>query len=519
MLNSKTAPLGHKRSKIILNLLIITMLLLVQSSCTMLGPDHKTPEVDLPKEWSGMVGELFRYPSTEEVTAWWTYFNDTTLNRLITLTYTGNLSLQSAAVRILEARAQLGVVQGNLYPQTQSMSGDLFNIGSPGSATDTNYNSASIGFDLGWEMDFWGKYRRSIESADANLLSVEADYEDLMISLTAEVARTYINIRTIEERIRLAKRNAELQQKSLDLVMLQLEAGVVTELDVLQAKTLLSSTHATIPSFQATLTSYKNSLAVLLGILPGEISPILGEASGIPAMDKAIAMEMPADLLRRRPDIRRQEMLAAAQAAQIGIARAELFPSFTLFGSIGWSANDSGTNSLGDIFESNSFSYSFGPSFRWNLFHYGRLKNQVRIQDARYQQTLLAYQNSVLNAAREVEDALSSLAYTVTQAIFLKKGIETSEKSTELSMLQYQEGLADYQRVLDATRSLTQKQDQFAETQGKIASSVVSLYKAFGGGWQIPERTPYIPAAIKREMTSRTDWGTQPLQEIRKEED
>lgn len=521
MLNRTTAMIRESDymvtplCKTLINLSMITVLVLLLSNCTMLGPDHETLEVELPTEWSSISSELFRHPSANEVTAWWTYFNDETLDRLIALTYTGNLTLQSAAIRILEARAQLGVVKGNIYPQTQSMGGDIFTIGTQGPVADRNYNSASIGFDLGWEMDFWGKYRRAIESADANFLAVEADYADLMISLTAEVARTYINIRTIEERIRLAQKNAELQGKSLELVKLQLEAGVVTELDVLQAKTLLSTTHATIPSFHAILITYKNSLAVLLGVLPGEISAILGEPNGIPALDKAIAMEIPAELLRRRPDIRRQEMLAAAQAAQIGIARTELFPSFTLFGSIGWSANDRGTGSLGDIFESNSFSYNFGPSFKWNLFHYGRLKNQVRVQDARYQQTLLAYQNSVLNAAREVEDALGSLSYTVTQAKFLLEGVETSEKSTELSMLQYQEGLADYQRVLDATRSLTQKQDQYAQTQGTIATSVVSLYKAFGGGWQ----TPYIPAAMKSEMTSRTDWGTQLPQETKKEDD
>lgn len=487
--------------------LLVAAVFLVQAGCTMLGPDHTNPVVELPKEWSQQESELFMYPSSKEQTAWWNYFNDPTLNRLIDLTYTDNLSLQSAAIRILEARAQLSVVRGNLYPQTQALSGDLFTIGTTGPSDDRYYNSASVGFDLGWEMDFWGKFRRAIQSADANLQAFIADYDDLLVSLSAEVARTYINIRTVDERIRLAKKNAELQEKSLELVKLQLEAGVVTELDVLQARTLLSSTKSTIPSLEAVRATYINSLAVLIGKLPADMVPILGQPNGIPAMGGAVAMEIPADLLRRRPDIRRQEMKAAAQAAQIGIARAELFPSFNLFGSIGWSANDRGSNSLGDIFDSNSFSYSFGPSFRWNLFHYGRLKNEVRVQDARYQQTLIAYQNSVLNAAREVEDALASLSYTVSQAKFLLEGIETSQKSTELSMLQYQEGLADYQRVLDATRSLTQKQDQYAQTLGEISTSVVALYKAFGGGWELPVKKEIIPSTIQAEMTSRTDWG------------
>ncbi len=475
----------------------------------MLGPDHSTPEMELPEEWSQQKSELFQYPSTSEQAAWWTFFADPTLNRLIDLTYSGNLTLQTAAVRILEARAQLGIVQGNLYPQMQEVNGDAFTIGTTGPSDDRYYNSASISFDLGWEMDFWGKFRRGIESADANLLSIVADYDDLLVSLSAEVARTYINIRTLDERIRLARKNADLQEKSLDLVKIQLEAGVVTELDVLQAQTLLSSTKATIPALEANRISFANSLAVLIGVFPNEIHSILGEPTGIPAMEKAIVMEIPAELLRRRPDIRRQEMQAAAQAAQIGIARAELFPSFTLFGSIGWSANDRGTNSLDDIFSSNSFAYNFGPAFQWNLFHYGRLKNAVRVQDARYQQTLLAYQNSVLNAARDVEDALGLLSKTVTQARFLRDGIDTSQKSTDLSMLQYQEGLVDYQRVLDATRSLTTKQDQFAQTQGQIATSVVALYKAFGGGWEVAPQKNIIPEEMQREMSNRTDWGKQ----------
>ncbi|WP_458776313.1 efflux transporter outer membrane subunit [Desulforhopalus sp. 52FAK] len=487
----------------------ISFLVLMQSGCTMLGPDHTTPEVKLPLEWSAKESELFKYPSSDQQAAWWTSFDDATLNKLIELTYSRNLTLQSAAVRILEARAQLDVVQGNLYPQYQEMNGDLSSIGSTGPADDRYYNTASVGFDLGWEIDFWGKFRRGVQSADASLLSFIADYDDLLISLTAEVARTYINIRTIDERIRLAHKNSELQENSLALVNLQLEAGVVTELDVLQAKTLLSSTKATIPSLKAIRTTYANSLAVLIGELPAKIPTILGEPNGIPKMEQAMAMEIPADLLRRRPDIRRQEMQAAAQAAQIGIARTELFPSFTLFGSVGWSANDRGTNSLGDIFNSNSFSYSFGPSFQWNLFHYGRLKNEVRVQDARYQQALLAYQNSVLNAAREVEDAISTLSYTIDQAKYLLEGITTSKKSTELSMLQYQEGLSDYQRVLDATRSLTTKQDQYAQTQGEIATSVVALYKAFGGGWEISRQQGNLSKEIQNEMSSRTDWGNQ----------
>ena len=490
--------------------LLTVAALFILGGCTMLGPDFQTPTAKTPSVWSEEDNKIFQKPSAEETIGWWSAFNDPTLDNLIDLFSKQNLTVQSAAVRIIEARAQLALVQGFLYPQSQQMTGDIFTLGtsSTPSTVDRYYNTASIGFDVGWEMDFWGKYRRSIESADANLLSTIADYEDILVSLTAEVARTYVNIRTLEERIDLAEKNAELQENSLELVKLQFEAGVVTELDVLQAQTLLSTTRAAIPALKAALASAETGLALLLGLLPEEIRPLLEPDGAIPDISTQIAVQLPAELLRRRPDVRRSEMQAAAQSAQIGIARAELYPSFTLFGSIGWGANDIGENSLGDIFDSNGFSYSFGPAFKWNLFNYGRLKNEVRIQDARFQQTLLNYQNTVLNAAREVENAMKNLTNARTEAEFLRAGVKTSQRSTDLSMLQYQEGLIDYQRVLDSIRALTTRQDLYAQTQGKIATNIIALYKAFGGGWVIDyDNDLLIPEEMAKEMEERTDWG------------
>lgn len=497
-----------KYTYLLLNIILAAGLAAL-NGCTMLGPDFSTPESKIPSVWSESPSDLFQKPSSEESIAWWAEFNDPDLDHLIGLAYRQNLDLQTAATRILEARAQLAFVKGNLYPQSQNLNGDLITIGVPeGTQGDRYYNSASVGFDVGWEMDFWGKFKRSIESADANLLATISDYDDILISLTAEVARTYINLRTLEERIDLAQKNAELQENSLNLVTLQFEAGVVTELDVLQAKTLLSSTLASIPNLKASLASARNSLALLLGFVPEELDVVLSEGKGIPEVTGKIAVNLPAELLRRRPDVRKSEMRAAAQSAQIGIARAELYPSFSLIGSIGWSANDIGDNSLGDIFDSNSFSYTFGPTFKWNLFNYGRLKNQVRVQDARYQQTILSYQQTVLNAAREVEDAMQVLVNTHLEAGHLKQTVTTSTRSTELSMLQYREGLIDYQRVLDSIRALTQKQDQYAQTMGKIATSTVALYKAFGGGWEVGREHAYLPDSVLSEMEERTDWGS-----------
>jgi len=500
--------------------LIIIILFFIMSlsfsSCTKLGPNFETPEAKFPASWNESENNAFNKQSVEESIEWWKNFNDPVLNSLIQKSYEQNLSLQTAGLRILESRAQLGLVKGNLYPQTQEMRGDLITIGTTGPAADRYFNTASVGFDAGWEIDFWGKFRRSIESAEANLLADIADYDDVLVTLTAEVARTYIDIRTLEERIRLAEKNSLIQENALKLVMHQFEAGTVTELDVLQAKTLLSTTRATIPNLQNQLQQNRNGMAILFGVFSGEAQDLLDGEEKFPAVSSEIAVGIPADLLRRRPDIRKLEMQTAAQSAQIGVAITELYPSFTLFGSLGWSASDAAGNSLGDIFESNSFSYSFGPTFRWKLFQYGRLKNQVRIQDARLEQLISTYQNTVLNAAREVEDGMTGLVYQQKEAQFVGQGVKSSKKSMELSVLQYQEGLADYQRVLDSTRALTQKQDQFAQLQGRIATSFVSIYKALGGGWQLRKGNDFIPAAIKEKMQKRTDWGTyldMPLEE------
>ncbi len=473
----------------------------------MVGPDFQLPETELPEEWKRNQNELFEKHSEEENLEWWTEFNDPVLDKLIQTAYEQNLSLRTAGLRILESRARRGLVKGNIYPQVQEATGDLTNIGATASAVDRYYNSASLGFDAAWEMDFWGKFRRSIESADAGLLADIADYDNILVSLTAEVARTYIDIRTLEERIRIARKNVEIQEDGLKLVTYQFEAGTVTELDILQAQTLLSTTQALIPNLQVFLQQSRNSLAVLLGISTADLEDVLGGSGKIPTFSAKISVGLPADLLRRRPDIRKAEMQAASQSAQIGVALSELFPSFSLFGSLGWVATDSGDNKLGDIFESNSFQYTFGPSFNWKIFHYGRLKNEVRIQDARLEQLLTTYQNTVLNAAREVEDSMAGIVYTQKEAEYLMQGIESSKKSMELSMLQYREGFTDYQRVLDSTRALTQKQDQYAQLQGKMATNNIALFKALGGGWQIRIGKDYLPEVVKEKMEKRTDWG------------
>ena len=291
------------------------------------------------------------------------------------------------------------------------------------------------------------------------------------------------------------------------MATVQFEVGTVTELDLQQAKTNLRSTQASVPDFQTSLRQAQHALSILLGMPPGDLSTILGDSSDIPIPPAEVAVGIPADLLRRRPDIKQAELQAAAQCAQIGVARSELFPSFSLNGTLGWSANDSGDNSLGDMFTKTSYGFSFGPSFAWNFLNYGRLKNQIRVQDALFEQTLINYKETVLNAAQEVEDAMVGFLLSKTQANYLKESAEAAKRSSDLSMLQYKEGIVDYQRVLDSNLSLTQQQDQYAQTKGEIITNLIAVYKALGGGWQVRLGQDFVPLAVQEEMSERTDWG------------
>ena len=487
--------------------LLLAITFILQGGCAMVGPDFQRPEATVTDQWSLQTGQdITRQPQTE--VRWWQVFNDPALNSLIEIAHAQNLSLRIAGLRVLEARAQLGVVTGNLYPQSQTVSGSYsYNRGRETPATDRYFNQANTGFDAAWELDFWGKFRRGIESADANLLASISSYDDVLVTLTAEVARNYVLVRTLEERIRVANANIAIQRRSLELTTNQFETGSVTELDMQQATTQLRNTQAAIPSLLTSLDKARNALSILMGMAPQDLGELLGESKAIPSPPAAVAVGIPADLLRRRPDIRQAEQQAAAQSAQVGIADAELLPAFTLFGSLGWSVNDAGQDSMGDLFDANSFGFSAGPGFQWKVLNYGRLKNQVRVQDARLEQLLTNYENAVLNAAAEVEDAISGFLHSKQEAEFRLQSAQAAQRSSDLSMLQYTEGVTLYQSVLDTNRTLAAQQDAYAQTRGNIATNLIAMYKALGGGWEVRSGTDFVPEDVRRKMSERTDWG------------
>ncbi|MDD5633377.1 MAG: efflux transporter outer membrane subunit [Methylococcales bacterium] len=489
------------------------------SSCSLVGPDYFKPESKVESKWIYQSSPEISQ-RTAELSTWWKIFNDPVLDRLITEARLQNLNLQVAGTRILEARAQLGIVTSTEYPQFQQANGDLsrqqISAFAPNTreGMDRNFASAGIGFDMGWELDIWGKFRRGVQSSVANLEASVAGYDDVLVSLTAEVARTYVLIRTSEARIQVARDNVKIQERTLEIAKALFAGGLINELDYLQAESLLNNTRATIPPLEATLRQAKNGLSVLLGKTPGAIDSYLTESKPIPDVPAKVAIGVPADLLRRRPDIRLAERQLATQSALIGVAKADLYPHFSLLGSISLRASDAaltyasvGGSTLGQLFNAKSFQYFIGPSISWDIFNYGRITNQVRVEDARFQSLVGVYRNTVLNAAKEAEDATAGFLNAQKQRDDLQLSFAAAKRSTELSLYQYSEGLVDYQRVLDSQRTLAGSQEALTITTGNIAINLIALYKAVGGGWETRTEKDFVPEAIKKEMRERTNWG------------
>jgi len=493
--------------------------LLFLSGCAMVGPDFVKPEAPVRTEWmEARSRQIKTEPS--DYKQWWAVFNDPILNRLVEKAYEQNLPLQITGIRILQARAQLGIVVGNLYPQLQKGRGSTdynrISENSPNTlGIDDSYWQYSVGFDAAWELDIWGKFRRAVESGVANLKTSIANYDDVLVSLTAEVARVYILQRTFEERLEIARQNVAIQERSLQIAQVRFNEGAVTDLDVQQAKSLLRNTEASVPRIEAGIRQTKNALAVLLGRLPGEIDHILDGPKLIPKAPPEVVIDIPAELLRRRPDIQLAEHQIATQTPLVGVSKAELFPAFRLFGSIGLASSSAsntnaggpGGSSFSDLFTSDSLEFFAGPSVAWNLFNYGRIKNRVRVEDAVLQQLIVNYEDTVLRAHQEVEDSLIGFLRKQEEAAFLLDSVKASERSVVLSMLQYREGQVDYQRVLDTQRVLANDQDIWTTARGDVILNLISMYKALGGGWQIGERKEFVSKENVEEMQKRTDWG------------
>ena len=472
---------------------------LLVAGCTTLGPDYTEPEVDVASAWQETDDPRLAAAPPVEPDWWRVAFGDPDLDRLVDTALSQNLTLRSAGVRVLQAQQQLAIAIGNQYPQQQQITGDV----SRNKAQAIVFDQYSLGFNLSWEPDFWGRFRRQIESASANLDASVASYDDVLVSLVSQVADTYLLIRTFQRRLEVSRTNIRAQAESLRITRAKFDAGEVSELDTSQAETLLNNTRATEKSLEITLQQLKNSLATLLGMPPQDLNYLLTAERGLPSPPAEIAVGMPQDLVRRRPDIRIAERQLAAQSAQIGVAITDLYPSFAIGGSIGTVANDSS-----DILKTASQTWSLFGAFQWNIFNYGRLQSNVRLQDARFQQLLVDYRDSVLFAQADVENSIVAYLRTHEQLAIYEAAAAASQRALDTSVTQYQNGLVGFNTVINTLTANLQQQDLLATARGNLATNLVQVYRSLGGGWEVREnRDPaeLLPAAMKEQMRERTD--------------
>lgn len=455
------------------------------------GPNYCRPVVPTAGDW--IEAQDPAVTTSEAQADWWRTFEDPVLEQLVLAAYQRNLSLRAAGLRVLEARTQRNIAAANLLPQSQTLFGRYTR--NQISTTTANvfpgvartFDDWQTGFDLSWEIDVWGRIRRNIEASDAVLDAQIESYDNILVTLIGDVVATYIQLRSFDQRITLAEQNVGIQQGSLKIAEARFNAGRVSELDVQQAASNLADTRALIPSLQLGRRQSLNVLAILLGTTPFELEPILAERGEIPHAPEEVLVGIPADLLRRRPDIRAAERAIAAQSAQIGIAEADLYPQFALGGEMKLNSQQ-----FRNLFSSSSAAGFISPGFQWNILNYGRLVNNVRVQDIRYREAIVDYENAVLAAHREVEDAMVLFLRSKERVAELEKSAKAAARSVELVRLQYKEGAVDFGRVFVLENTLVGAQDRLIATQGEVAVALAQIYKALGGGWQLRHWTRYV---------------------------
>ena len=459
------------------------------------GPNYKRPAAPVADEWIDSQSSRVSSESGDYRT-WWTVFNDPVLDRLIQTAYSQNITLREAGFRVAEAQARRGVVAGNLFPQTQEVFADytrtqrsqqtaLFPTipaGSPfANLAAPQFSNWRVGSSLSWELDFWGRYRRAIEGADARLDASVEEFDDAIVVLIGEVATTYVELRALEQRLEVARENATLQNESVRVAQARLDAKAAdSELDTPQAKANLGNTLAAIEAFEIQRRQAQNRLAVLMGMPPHDLSYILDGPASIPSASDVVTAGVPADLIWRRPDVRRAERLVAAQSAEIGIAQSELYPHMSINGMMAWEAEQ-----FSNVFNGGSFGGTVGPSLRWNVLNYGRLLNNIRVQDARFQQLVASYQQTVLQANEEAENAIVAYLHFTDQIKVREESARQASEAERVAQVKYQEGEIDFNRLFTVQQLLLNQQELLAVARGNAAQSLVDLYRAMGGGWEI----------------------------------
>ncbi|MGA2244218.1 MAG: efflux transporter outer membrane subunit [Verrucomicrobiota bacterium] len=457
------------------------------SSCAV-GPDYRPPKTNDSAQWvSPLAGGETNGPA--DLAAWWKNFGDTNLDSLMTVAARSNFTLRIAEIHVREARAERDVASGALWPSVGSSaaySRNRYGANSfpPLPGVPLDYNLYSAGFDAAWELDIFGGTRRAVEAANAEIGAAEYSQRDVLVSLLAEVARNYIAARGYQQRLAITRQNIQVQQQIVDLTSNRFQTGLGTALDIQQGTALLTATQAQLPSLEAGLDQSVHHLAALLGQQPGALLDEMSAEKPIPLTPPTVPIGLPSELLQRRPDVQSAEREAAAATARIGVAKADLFPKFSLTGMAGLQSI-----SANNWFDYASRYWSAGPTVQWELFEAGRIRANVRVQNARQERALDFYQQTVLTALEDAENALTAYAKEQVRRTSLVQSEQASERAEELSTQLYQSGLADFLSVLDSERSLYVAQDALVQSDQIVSQDLVQLYKALGGGWQDGKET------------------------------
>lgn len=449
--------------------------------CFLVGPDYTPPDIVASAEWRPPMraGLSAAEPDSDALAQWWTALGDAELSDLMERAAAGNLTLRTARARIREARARRGIAEAGLFPSLGVGGSATVSRGSEDLGSGERRELYRAGLDASWEVDVFGGVRRAVEAAEAEVQASAADYQDVLVSLFAEVALNYVDARKFQALLRVAEENLETQTETLQLVEWRFAAGLVSSLDVEQARSNLENTRAQLPRLRVSLEAAKNRIAILLGVFPGTLEDKFVTRKPVPEPPFEIAVGVPAEMLRRRPDVRAAERQLAAQTARIGVATADLYPRFNLPGTIGLEAL-----AANNLYSAANRFWTLVASFSWTLFAGGAIRQNIELQNALQEQALNQYEATILSALEEVENALIAFAEEKERRETLTEATRAARQAAELAQDQYASGLIDFQTVLDSQRSVLTFQDQLEQSKGQVTAYLISLYKALGGGWR-----------------------------------
>ena len=487
----------HFQGAVMLKNSVALFLLLVLAGCTV-GPNYKTPQTKVPASFANSHSEN-QPTNAEQFGKWWVAFQDPVLNELLDRAVRGNLDLKLAQARVREARAQRGVVKGDLYPDVNAsasyersrVSENIIPQGTGGSQA-LDGDLYQVGFDASWELDIFGGKRRNVEAATADLAAEMENSRDVLVTLLAEVARNYVELRTSQRQTTIARSNLQAQQETLELTRVRFEAGLVSDLDVARAEAQVQTTASQIPTLEVSARQSIHFLSVLLGQEPNALVQQLTPQTAIPSSPPEVQVGIPSELLRRRPDIRRAERSLAAATSRIGVATADLFPKFSITAALGL-----GSAKIGNLVDSGSGFWSILPGVSLPIFNRGRIHSNIAVQNAREEQALVTYEQTVLTSLKEVEDSLVSFTENQTRRKTLAGAVDANRRARDLANQLYKQGLTDFLSVLQAERDLYASEDALAQGDRNVTSDFIALYKALGGGWETGAAEQNLPVQGK----------------------